>query len=81
MSAAFDNVDHKILITRMKQMGVRGTALLWFEAYLSDRKQCVMVNNVRSASSVTSSGVPKGSVLGPVLFSIYIRPLASIIEQ
>jgi hypothetical protein len=81
MSAAFDTVDHTILITRLREMGIMSDALSWIDGYLNDRQQCVMVNGVQSTPQRTVCGVPQGSVLGPVLFTLYISPLSSIIRR
>jgi hypothetical protein len=81
LSCAFDTVDHDILVQRLFNIGVRGDALSWFRSYLASRKQCVLIDGAKSASKHLICGVPQGSVLGPVLFSIYIRPLADIIQQ
>jgi hypothetical protein len=81
-SAAFDTVDHKILIRRLENYyNITGTALRWFSSYLSHRTQAVCINNVCSEYIPLSSGVPQGSVLGPVLFSLYSQPLVEILEK
>ena len=78
LSAAFDTIDHSILLERLHNLGVRGAALDWFRSYLSDRKQCVYVQGERSKPRDLPYGVPQGSVLGPILFSLYIIPLGHI---
>ena len=65
---AFDTIDHGILIKKLHHYGIRGTALKWFESYLSDRKQRVYVNNILSGELNVICGVPQGSILGPLLF-------------
>ena len=68
LSAAFDTVDHGILLPRLSnRFGITGTVLEWFRSYLSDRTQFVQVNDACSASHVLEFGVPQGSVLGPLL--------------
>ena len=78
LSAAFDTIDHSILLARLHDLGVRGAALEWFRSYISDRKQSVYVQGQRSQERDLPYGVPQGSVLGPILFSIYIIPLGQI---
>ena len=79
LSAAFDTVDHNILITRLRStFGCSGTALDWFISYLSCRTQSVSVSH-ESNSAVLKCGVPQGSVLGPLLFTLYTHPLSTII--
>ena len=82
LSAAFDTIDHVILLSRMQAyLGVSDTALEWFKSYLTDRKQSVLLNGVRSKSIPLTCGVPQGSVLGPILFTIYMLPLGKIISR
>ena len=70
---AFDCVDHMILISKLSKYGIRGIALDWFKSYLSDRYQCVAINNSLSEPKPVSCGVPQGSILGPLLFLIFIN--------
>ena len=82
LSAAFDTIDHGILLTRLeKTFGINGIALVWLQSYLTNHRQTVMVDGVKSANHVLNYGVPQGSVLGPALFTVYMKPLSSIIAR
>ena len=82
LSAAFDTVEHKLLLNILKhEIGIRGTALKWFHSFLTSRCQRTRINGFTSEDVVIMFGVPQGSVLGPVLFNIYIRSLYSHIKQ
>ncbi len=81
LSAAFDTVNHQILMSILRKMDISGTALLWFESYLSDRSFRVSWRGEVSKSHLLATGVPQGSVLGPLLFSIYMSSLGSVIQK
>ncbi|KAI2646385.1 hypothetical protein H4Q32_025467 [Labeo rohita] len=82
LSAAFDLIDHNILIDRLEHVvGLRGTVLKWFSSYLKGRSCCVRVGDFSSKSIVLECGVPQGSILGPILFSLFLLPLGIIFKK
>ena len=81
LSTAFDTVDHKLLIDDLMYIGVEGVALNWFKSYLENRSYHVIINETKSERRTLQRGVPQGSVLRPVLFSIYTIELAWILKQ
>ena len=82
LSAAFDTIDQDILITRCSHLfGISGVALSWIRSYMTGRKQCVKVNNITSEAKNLNCGVPQGSVLGPLLFTMYTTPLGDLLRQ
>src|ERR1043165_9041173 len=78
LSKAFDTVDHKILIKKLENYGIRGIPLKWFISYLENRTQNVVCNEVLSEEGIIGFGVPQGSILGPFLFLLYINDLAKV---
>ena len=82
LSAAFDTIDHQILLTRLSSFfGFSGTALSLIQSYLSNRSQQLIIENYASAPLPVTTGVPQGSVLGPLLFSLYTSPITNVITN
>ena len=82
LSAAFDTIDIETLLLRAEHtFGISGCALLWLKSYLSNRSQFIRVGNQQSKCTVNEYGVPQGSVLGPLLFALYVAPVANVIAD
>ena len=82
LSAAFDTIDHTILLDRLNvYYGLSELALGWFKSYLSGRTHSVKVGSTLSHPAALHYGVPQGSVLGPILFSLYTNPISSIVHS
>ena len=80
LKKAFDTVDHEILLRKLEYYGVESTAIEWFRSYLSNRQQVCYVDGVTSSLEYVTCGVPQGSILGPLLFLVYVNDIAKCLD-
>lgn len=81
LKKAFDTVDHVIMLQKLKAFGVRSIHLAWFDSYLSSRRQSTVVGQAMSSVRKVSVGVPQGSILGPLLFAVYVSELSNCLKN
>ena len=78
----FDTVDHSILLSRLStSLGINGKALAWFRSYLHNRSQFISIDSYRSTNRPLTCGVPQGSILGPILYLMFVSPVGCIMRR
>ena len=81
LAKCFDTIDHKLLLKQLSKYGLNGTELQWFTNYLNERTQVVTINGKMSNTKLIDKGVPQGSILGPLLFTIFVNDFPSCLSN
>ena len=81
MLAAFDMVDHQLLLKKLSYYGFEECVIKWISSYLKNRRQCVVINGALSKLLPVESGVPQGSILGPLLYTIFVNELPQTLQN
>lgn len=81
ISKAFDSLNHKVLLRKLEHLGLSERSLRWFRSYLAHRQQSVLINGELSEPHTITLGVPQGSILGPLLFNVYINSLPNAVKE
>ena len=80
LQKAFDTVDHNVLLQKLRALGLHEQSILWFKSYLTGRQQVVDINGTISSKKSISCGVPQGSILGPLLFLVYVNDMVGVVS-
>ena len=80
LQKAFDTIDHNIFLKKLKCLGFEESSIKWFKSYLDCRYFSVNIDNVYSEKQILSCGVPQGSILGPLIFLIYVNDMAQPVD-
>ena len=81
LSKAFDSISHNFLLEKMQKLGLETNSLNWIKSYLSERKQITQLKDFTSTTETIKSGVPQGSILGPLLFLCYVNDLPNVFKN